>query len=252
MLHFLGLLLSVLLTLWQATVNPCLHQRLPNTHKDVWLSLVWGHHSLLLGLCEHIIFVCALQESLLPQSCGSSVIKSHWSSKSDSLRILSPFAQTPGYCFATVREFLWHNCSPVYGLPSWWLYSEANGNLLQEDLYQASQNWLPEPLSPWQASAEPCLSGDPQTFTGMSVSVSCGGHCSFLGYWYTQGFVCALHVSLVGMRFVFKWYCIPPPILLWFLFCPWTWGIFFFWVPTFSCWWLLAASCDFGVLTREY
>ena len=40
-------------------------------------------------------FVCALQESLFPQSCGSSVIKSHWPSKSKSLGILSLFCQIP-------------------------------------------------------------------------------------------------------------------------------------------------------------
>ena len=40
-------------------------------------------------------FVCALQESLFPQSCRSSVIKSHWPSKSNSLGILSLFCQIP-------------------------------------------------------------------------------------------------------------------------------------------------------------
>ena len=42
-------------------------------------------------------FVCALQESLFPQSCGSSVIKSHWCSKSNSLGVLGPFAGSPGW-----------------------------------------------------------------------------------------------------------------------------------------------------------
>ena len=28
----------------------------------------------------------------------------------------------------------------------------------------------------------------------------------------------------------------PPTILLWFLLGPWTWGIFFWWDSTFSCW----------------
>ena len=40
-------------------------------------------------------FVRALQESLLPQSCESSVIKSHRPSESDSLGMLSPLAGTP-------------------------------------------------------------------------------------------------------------------------------------------------------------
>ena len=45
-------------------------------------------------------FVYALQESV-SQSCGSSEIKSHWPSKSNSLGVLSPFAGSPSlgiYC----------------------------------------------------------------------------------------------------------------------------------------------------------
>jgi len=42
-------------------------------------------------------FVCALQESLFPQSCGSSVIKSYWPSKSNSLGVCSLFAGSPGW-----------------------------------------------------------------------------------------------------------------------------------------------------------
>ena len=33
------------LFLWQATVDPYLHQRLQDTHRQVWLSLLWGHCS---------------------------------------------------------------------------------------------------------------------------------------------------------------------------------------------------------------
>lgn len=40
-----GLLYSVLLTPWQATVDPCLCRRLPDTHRQVWLSLLWGYYS---------------------------------------------------------------------------------------------------------------------------------------------------------------------------------------------------------------
>jgi len=32
----------------------------------------------------------------------------------------------------------------------------------------------------------------------------------------------------------------PPTILLGLLLCPWTWGIFFWWGPTFSCLWLFS------------
>ena len=44
-----ALLYSVLLTLQQATVDPCLHQRLLDTHRQVWFSVLWGHCSFLLA-----------------------------------------------------------------------------------------------------------------------------------------------------------------------------------------------------------
>ena len=50
---------------WQATVNPRLCRRLLDPHRQVWLSLLWGHCSFLLGLvCTR--FCCALQESFPP------------------------------------------------------------------------------------------------------------------------------------------------------------------------------------------
>ena len=45
MLQLPGLLYSVPLTPQQATVNPHLHWRLLDTHRQVWLSLLWGHCS---------------------------------------------------------------------------------------------------------------------------------------------------------------------------------------------------------------
>ena len=33
------------LTPQQATVHPCFYQRLQDTHRQVWLSLLWGHYS---------------------------------------------------------------------------------------------------------------------------------------------------------------------------------------------------------------
>ena len=36
-------------------------------------------------------------KSLFPQSWGGTAIKSYWSSKSNSLRIVSPFAESPGW-----------------------------------------------------------------------------------------------------------------------------------------------------------
>ena len=52
-------------TLQQATVDLCLHQRLLDTHGQVWVSLLWGHCSFLLGPCAHkVLFVPS--KSLFP------------------------------------------------------------------------------------------------------------------------------------------------------------------------------------------
>ena len=50
----------------QATVDPHPHQRLLDTHKQIWLNLLWGHCSFHLGPGVHKVFFCALQESVSP------------------------------------------------------------------------------------------------------------------------------------------------------------------------------------------
>ena len=54
--------------------------------------------------------------------------------------------------FATVQKLLWYNCSPVCVLPTWWLCSGPNGDLLHKDLCHTSclpGLLLSEPLSSW-------------------------------------------------------------------------------------------------------
>ena len=80
------------------------------------------------------------------------------------------------------------------------------------------------------------------TLKGRSGSVSCGGHCSLPWILVQRFCLCPLNVS--GGYEVWKCACIPPTVLLQLLLCPWRWGIFFWWVSTFSCWWLVSASCD--------
>ena len=77
------LLYSVPLTPRQATVDPQLCRRLLDTHRQVWLSLLWAHYSCLLAFG----FVCALQESFSPVQLNS-VMRSRWPSKSNSLGVL--------------------------------------------------------------------------------------------------------------------------------------------------------------------
>ena len=65
------LLHSVPPTLQQATTDPRLCQRLLDTHGQVWVSLLWGHCSFLLGPGVHkVLFVPS--KCLFPQSCVSS------------------------------------------------------------------------------------------------------------------------------------------------------------------------------------
>ena len=66
-----ALLHSVSPTLQQATTNPCLRQRLLDTHGQVWVSLLWGHCSYFQGPGVHkVLFVPS--KCLFPQSCVSS------------------------------------------------------------------------------------------------------------------------------------------------------------------------------------
>jgi len=73
-------------------------------------------------------FVCALQDCSLcfPQSCGSPIIKFHWSSRSDfPVLLLDLWARKPdmGFrTFTTVGELLWYYFSPVCGSPTQWVW----------------------------------------------------------------------------------------------------------------------------------
>ena len=57
--------------LQKAITNPRLHQRLLDTHRQVWVSLLWGHCSFLLGPgTREVLFVPS--KCLFPHSCVSS------------------------------------------------------------------------------------------------------------------------------------------------------------------------------------
>ena len=129
----LGLLYSVPLI-----VDPCLHQRLLDADRHVWLSLLWGHCSFLLGPGVHEI-LSVPSKSLFLQSCVSSVIKSHCPTKSNSLGVSASLPDPQvgksvvgPRTFLTVWEFLWYNCFAVCGSSARQVYGGANGDLLQE------------------------------------------------------------------------------------------------------------------------
>ena len=72
-----------------------------------------------MGVCK-VLFVSLKTGVSVPQSYGSLVIKSHWSSRSDSLEIPSPLSDPQagkpdvGFRnFTPVGELLWYYCSPV-------------------------------------------------------------------------------------------------------------------------------------------
>ena len=62
--------------LQQAAVNPRLHQRFLDTHRQVWLSLLWGHCSFFLGPGAYMLLFVP-SKSLFTQACESPIIKSH-------------------------------------------------------------------------------------------------------------------------------------------------------------------------------
>ena len=63
--HMWALLYSMFLTPWQVSVDSCLCPRLLDTHRQVWVSLLWGHCSFLLGFGTHkVLFVPS--KSLFP------------------------------------------------------------------------------------------------------------------------------------------------------------------------------------------
>ena len=55
--------------LQEATANPHLHWRFLDTHGKVWVSLLCGHCSFLLGPAVHKVLFCTLQESVSPDLC---------------------------------------------------------------------------------------------------------------------------------------------------------------------------------------
>ena len=81
------------------TAGHCGPTPLPETPGHSWTNLgqsLVGSLLFLLGPGAHkVLFVPS--KSLFPQSYISSVIKSHWPPKSNSLGILSPFARSPGW-----------------------------------------------------------------------------------------------------------------------------------------------------------
>ena len=120
-----GLLLSEPLSPHQAAADPCLRRRPPNTRRQVWLSLLWGHCSFPGSCCAQGLFVPSkslhfpspvevlqsnptVLQSQIPRGFPVPLPNPHVG-KSD----VGPRT------FTTVGELLWYYRSPVYGSPTW-------------------------------------------------------------------------------------------------------------------------------------
>ncbi|CAI9175305.1 unnamed protein product [Rangifer tarandus platyrhynchus] len=207
MLCLLGLLLSVSLTLQQATVDPHLHQRLPDTQRPFGCLSCGVTAPLSWVLVGTRFCLCPPRVSLSPvlwKFCNRILLtfKVRFPGDSQSLLLDSQRGKSVASprIFATVLEFLWCNCSPVCISPTWQVSGGANGDLLQAG---------PEPPTPpaglpppWPRSG-PLLtrasSGDARALTGRPGSVSCGVTAPFAGSWCMQSFVCAIQAPLVGL-----------------------------------------------------
>ena len=149
-----------------------------------------------------ILFVSS--KSLFPQSCGSSVIKSHglqsqipWGCSVPLPDPLDGKSVVGSRTFLTVQEFLWYNCSAVCVSSAQRLYSVANGNLLQDGLCHTLHDpglLQPEPLSLWQATADSCLHrihSNTQRQVWLSLCGTSGSWCaySWKHLWWVGGLI---------------------------------------------------------------
>ena len=199
----------------------------------------------------------------LPQLCGSSAIKHATFRPGDSQSLyqiprsgslkwgLEPSQQ----CFGVILlQFVGHHpAAPWYG-------SRINGRVMVASSKRTYANtpylalWLlPVPLSPWQATADPCLHRRPLSTAGISGSVSCWGRMLVsLSSWCAQGLVCALQESLVGIAFDFNMIAPLLPSCCGFSFVLQNGVSLLFGgfqhPPVNGC---SAASCEFGILAGE-
>ena len=119
---------SVPPALQQATVNPQLCRRLLDTHRQIWVSLLWAHCSFLLSPGAHKV-LCVPSKSLFPQSCvssGGSVVGLMATSSKRAYAIPRSVARrapalVAGHCWPVPsQETLKHSSSSVSGVSGSW------------------------------------------------------------------------------------------------------------------------------------
>ena len=158
----------------QATVNPHLCWRLPDTHRHVWLSLLWGRFSFLLGPGMHKLLLC------LPRVCLPGGSQS--------------FGQFP-----RLRNLLWalellQQCKNCFGIiVLHFVGCLLSGSIMGLMATSSKKTYATHCASQVCFSQRPCpqalvgrsllthaSAGDTQTLKCRFSSVSHGGHWSFL------------------------------------------------------------------------
>ena len=91
---------------------------------------------------------------------------------------------------AAMQELLWYNCSPLCESSDQWLYDGANGDLPEEELCHMLHLpglLLPEPLSPWQSTADSNRQESLKLAKAGLVQSLMGITAPFPQSWCTQG-----------------------------------------------------------------
>ena len=150
------------------------------THRLIWLNLLWGPCSFILG-SGHTRFYSALQDSV-------------------SLEVLSPFERYPAW---EISCGLLLPCKNFFVLIVLQFVDHLIGSSTMELMTTSSKRtYATNHTSQVCCSQSPCThsksllthvsAGDTQTLKVTSGSVSCGGHCSFPWILVHTNFVCAL------------------------------------------------------------
>ena len=135
-----------------------------------------------------------------------------------------------GFCLCPPRV-----CFPVL-CKFWRLCGGVSGDLLQEGLFHTQVCCTQSPCPRGRPLLTLTSAGDTQTLKGRPGSVSVGSPGAY------RFCLSPLSVSVRYGGFDSKYNFTPPTILLGLLLCPCTWGVFFWWDPTFSYWWLFSSK----------
>ena len=164
-------------TLQQATVDSRLCRRLPDTHREVWLTLLEGHCSFFLGPDAHKVLLCPPRVGFLSPG---EVLSSNPTGLQSQIPWRFSFCLIPRFGNLLWTLELMQQCKNFSGIIVLQfvgrlrqLYCGANDNLLQEDFCHTPR--LPGLLQPEPLSlCRPLLTasaGDTQTQSCLALSL---------------------------------------------------------------------------------